>query len=806
MKTFLTLILLLFCATPILAQTASVKGKVVDDKNNPLPLVTVLLYTEGSGQPSAGTSTDDDGLFLLNNLVAGNYTLEFSYIGYQSITNSVLISETLDLGIITLAEAPEALGETVVEVRRPTIQKEPGKLIFNVENTSLSTGNTFDLLTKTPGVIVIQDQVTIKSKPTLIFINGKRVYLSATEAASLLKNVDASIIKSVEVISNPSANYDAEAGAVLNIITSRAISVGYKGVINGRYEQAVYPKYSIGTSHFYKNDWVNFYTGYSFNPKKEYKDQFDEIVFYEPSGDIKSIWNTDFTRTTKSYVHQGNLIADFSINEKNTLSFSSNIFVSPNKQFTNTVAAEIANAQQQLDSTFLTNSDLKNNQYNLAFTGEYKTILDEKGSSLAATANYILYDEDQNQDVITNYFLPNGDFIRESSFFTKSLQQSNILTTGLDLNIPLESSTIDAGVKYSNIDTQSGLDYFNTVNNSMQFNPALSDSFDYEESIYAAYFNFSKEWTKWQFTLGLRTEFTKVNGDSQSLGIVNTQEYLDWFPAGSLQYHINDFNSIGLSYARHIQRPRYQSLNPFKYFLNENNFNGGNPNLVPAIDEKITLSYSHKSKWFFDLYYQQTKDALSLLRFQDNEAQILRTEDANLIKEFQYSLDIVHVSSLTSWWYMSLYTSGFYFENEFYAMESVEETYVNSTYGVYGQIYNGLTITKDRSWSGDITATYLSDFIYASHDYGNQFSLSFSIRKSFWNNTASITAGINDVLDTYNVPVVSKYYNQNNSYFAQPESRLYRVSFKYTFGNASLRDNNRDNKPVETERLEKKDP
>lgn len=83
MKTFLTLILLLFCATPILAQTASVKGKVVDDKNNPLPLVTVLLYTEGSGQPSAGTSTDDDGLFLLNNLVAGNYTLEFSYIGYH---------------------------------------------------------------------------------------------------------------------------------------------------------------------------------------------------------------------------------------------------------------------------------------------------------------------------------------------------------------------------------------------------------------------------------------------------------------------------------------------------------------------------------------------------------------------------------------------------------------------------------------------------------------------------------------------------------------------------------------------------
>ena len=164
---------------------------------------------------------------------------------------------------------------------------------------------------------------------------------------------------------------------------------------------------------------------------------------------------------------------------------------------------------------------------------------------------------------------------------------------------------------------------------------------------------------------------------------------------------------------------------------------------------------------------------------------------------------MVYVSSLTPWWYLSLYTSGFYFENEFYAVESIDEKYSNSTVGFYGQFYSGLTFSKDQTMTGDVTAVYLSDFIYGSYDYGNQFSLSLSVRKSFWDKTGSVTLGVNDLFDTYNVPVTSRYYNQDNSYFAQPESRLYRVSFKYTFGNTKLRDNNRDRKPEETTRLEK---
>lgn len=798
------LILTMLCTTSLFAQTFSIKGKVVDTDNQPLSFVTILLYPEEASEAMTGTATDENGYFFLDGITKGSYSLAISFVGFETQSHQIVLTD-VDLSIkdVHLEASTEALDETVLTVKRPTVVKEPGKLVFNVENTSLSTGSTLDLLTKTPGVLVIQDQISIKKAPTTIFINGKRVYLSPTEVSSLLRNLDASVVKSVEVITNPSASYDAETGAILNIVTSKNVSIGYKGTINGRYEQATYPKYNLGTSQFYKNDWLNFYADYSYSPAKEYKYQYDYIRFFEPDRSVKAIWDTDFTRTTKSHTHQGNLIADFTLNENNGLSISSNIYVLPYKKFNNTVDAEIYNAQMQLDSTFQTLSAFDNDQYNLSFSGDYKTIIDSKGTSLTTTVNYILYNDEQEQNVSTNYYLANGDFSNNDSFYTQANQNSDILTVALDLNLPLEEASLDGGAKFSNIDTNSALDYYNIENSDLIYNPSLSDNFVYDESIYATYLNFDKDWEKWDFGIGLRAEYTVVKGTSRDLGEIDDQNYFDLFPSVSIQNQIDDSNSIGLSYARHIQRPRYQSLNPFKYFLNQSNYNSGNPYLVPAIDDKITLSYNYKSKLFFDLYYHGTKDALSILKFQDNENMVMSTIDENLIEEFQYSLDILYISSVTPWWYLSVYTSGFYFENEFYALESVEEKYSNSTFGFYGQLYNGLTISKNKTVTGDVTAVYLSNFIYGSYDYSNQFSMSFSIRKSFWDNTASITAGVNDIFDTFNVPVTSQYYNQDNSYFAQPESRMFRIGFRYTYGNAILRDNNRDRKPEETGRLEK---
>jgi hypothetical protein len=301
--------------------------------------------------------------------------------------------------------------------------------------------------------------------------------------------------------------------------------------------------------------------------------------------------------------------------------------------------------------------------------------------------------------------------------------------------------------------------------------------------------------------VGLRAEYTDVTGDSQSLGTVNTQEYFELFPTVSLQYQYNESNGFGITYKRAIQRPRYESLNPFRYFLNESNFNQGNPNLMPSFEDKVTLSYNFKNTFFIDANYQKIDQALEMLTFQDNQNQTLRQLDANTVSFLQYSLDFVLSHSLKDWWYLSLVTSSYYLESEFFAVESAAETFTNDTYGFFAQMFSEFNLDANRTTTVDVTSLYISDFISGSTEYENLYNLSIALNKSFWDNRARITVGVDDIFNTNNVRVTSRYLNQDNSYFPRPESRLFRVGFIYNFGNFRLRDNRRTVDAVERDRL-----
>ncbi len=795
-------LLLLISPLALISQNASIEGLVVDVENNPISYVNVLLFEKGGSQPLSGAVTDELGTFIISNLKEQDYYVEFSMVGFSTVSKTIN-SLTLNITKITLTENVEELDETIVTAKAPTINRELGKLIFDVENTSLSIGDTFNLLMRTPGVLVIGENISIKNTNTLIYINDKRVYLSSSELASLLKDTDASSIKSIEVITNPSSRYDAEASTVLNIITSKAISTGYKGSINTIYEQAIFSKYRFSTSHFYKNDWLNMYASYSFSPRKEFKQDDNYIRFFNPDNTTtKSIWESDFEKVTRSKAHQGNVILDFILNEKNTLSFSTTVLISPNKTFDNNVAGEIFDSQRQLDSTFTTISYLENDTSSLSFNLEHKVNLDEEGTKLSTSVNYINYNKEQSQELNTDYNLPTGEMLNNANFFTDANQDSNIFTGQTDFNKTIGNGDFETGLKYSHIKTESGLDFFDIENNTLVYIEEHSDLFDYTESIYAGYINYSKKLGKWNLDVGLRGEYTDVKGDSKSLGIINNQNYFDVFPAISAVYTANDDNVLGASYRRSIERPRYQSLNPFSYFITDNIVNRGNPNLAPTLKNKYMISYTIKNKWSFEAYYINKKDPLALLAFQDNESSTTQNLDINIISDINYSFDISYTSSLYSWWYLWAYTSAYYLENEFYAVASPQETYKNDTFGFYAQLYSGLTISKDKTFTSDINLLYISNIIEGTYKYKNQFKLSVSFKKSIWKNRASITMGVDDIFDTNNIPLTTKYYNQDNSYFAKAESRLFRLGFKYNFGNYKLRNNSRTDKTEEEKRLD----
>jgi len=778
----------------------SVKGSLIDQNQNPVAFANViLLQADDSTTVYKGEVSNEVGDYSFKNVENNSYIIQVSFVGYENFLMGIEVNGNNNLEAITLTESPSGLNEITISVKNPTVKREIDRLVFNVENSTLSSGNSWDILKKTPGVILNQGQLQVRNSAVIVYINDKKVQLSASELQSLLESYSAENIKSVEVITNPPAKYDAEGGAILNIITSKALTPGYKGSVESSYSQATFPKFNFGTSHYFKSEKFNLFANYSFSPRKDLKRDESQINFIDDNGNIFSRWNTDFKRITHSQAHNANVIFDYNIDEKNSLSFSSNINISPNRTFDNKVHTDIANGQHQIDSTLVTNSQLKNDENNLAFDVKYSHKF-EDGNEVSTAAHYTRFDQQRTQNVASNYFGTSEQTLKSVSFNTKAQQNINIFTAQIDYSGILGNTNFETGAKFSGIDSESGIDFFNSESLENLYDN-LTDNFIYDEKVYALYASLSKDWEKWSMKAGLRGEFTDLQGISRSMDEVNSQEYFELFPTAYLQHTISGNHVLTLDYSRRIDRPRYESLNPFRYFLNEKNYNAGNPNLEAAISNNFNLNYTLQNKYFFDLYYRDRGNSPLTLGFQDNQNLTIRNVSTNLLSNISYGLDILHGRSLTKFWYSQVYMSVFHDKNTFLAVESNNQEVTNEVDAFFGQLYNSLTLSKDGTFTGNVTLTYVSDYISGSYKFDPWTTLSLGFRKTFWNNRAELSLNFEDILDKTNTRLKSQYLNQDNSFFAREELRYVRIGFKYNFGNFNLQDNQRSVDAEERDRI-----
>jgi len=235
--------------------------------------------------------------------------------------------------------------------------------------------------------------------------------------------------------------------------------------------------------------------------------------------------------------------------------------------------------------------------------------------------------------------------------------------------------------------------------------------------------------------------------------------------------------------------------------LNEYDFSSGNPNLRAAISNSFKLNYTLKNAYFFDLYYNDRGNSPEAIGFQDNEDLHTRRVYMNLLGSLGYGLDITHGRSITNAWYAYGYVSLFHEERTFLAVESGDVEVTNETDAVYAMLSNSFILSKDGTFSGDLTLIYISDWVTGSYNMDPMTTLSIGFRKTLWNNRAEVTLKLEDMLDQTNTWLRSSYLNQDNGYYPQPETRYVRLGFKYNFGNFRLRDNQRAIEAVERERL-----
>lgn len=781
-------------------QTFSVSGKVLDGKGIKVPYANVFLLRPADSVIVKGTSADENGSFAIDQVLPSLYLIKASYVGNTSRPIGLEVTQDIKLGALIIDQNIAVLEEVVVTSRQPVIERKADRLVFNVENTVVSQGSSWEVLERTPGVITMQEELQVRNQQATVYINDRKVQLAPNELKELLENYSGQFINSVEIINNPPARYDAEGGPVINIVTSKNISLGYKGNVNSSFTQAIFPKYAFGTSHFYKTEKLNLFTSYSIGPRKDFKDLENEINFID-SGAIFSRWDTDYDQISRVTTHNALLNLDYTFDSKNELSFAGSFLKSPDKEFDNIQRTDIRNNQQVLDSTFTTQSDIIEDQDNfsadLTFTHDF-----ENSGNLRLNGHYTQYNFDRTQDARSDYFDPQGTFMRRFSFFTDAEQTVQIYTAQLDLTSTLGGAHLETGLKGSFIDSQSAQDYFDVVGGIRIPNSSLSDNYLYDEQVYAAYFDLSRDWGKWSLKAGLRAEHTLSSGFSVALSEINDLEYFELFPTFYVLYSASDDHTFAFDYSRKLRRPRYEDLNPFRYFINENNFVEGNPRLIPSFSHNFNLNYTLKGEFFFDVYYRDNGRYISTLSFQDNENLVLRDITQNVLESTSYGLDFNYGKSLWDWWYLYSYISVFHEDETFVAQESNDQIVTNAVDGVYVDLTNYLTLSKDGTFKGEFGITYLSGFLDGSYTLDESANVTLGLRKSVWNKRMLLSLQLNDILNRANPLTTSRYLNQDNAYLARPETQYVRLGLTYNFGNFRLEDNQREIDKNERDRLE----
>lgn len=783
-------------------QTYKVTGKVVDEQNQIVPYANILLLRAIDSTFVQGTSANDEGFFELVEVAPDLYLLQASYVGRGSEPRALDITTDVSLGALIIPLSDNELDEVVVTAQRPKLQRLPDRLVFSVENTVVSQGTSWDILKNTPGVIVNQDQLLIRGQNATVYLNDRKVQLSGQEVQDLLQGLSGTNIKSVEVIANPPASYDAEGGPILNIVTSKNIVPGYKGSVNGTFTQAVFPKFSMGTSHYYKTDKLNLFANYTINPQKEINKTNKGINFIDSSDAVFSVWDTDYDQTNRSQSQNASFILDYTFDAQNSLNVTSNLLFNLDQEQETVLNTDMGNAQAQLDSTFATRNGSNLDNTNLAFDLTYVHKLKKEGAQIRANGHYTYFNGEMFQRLSTSYFDANGSFLRDFGFDTDSDQEIKIFTGQLDYSTPIGSMSFESGAKLSSITSENTMDFFNFNGSSNTVDASQSDRYIYDEDVYAAYMSLVKNWEKWSMKLGVRGELTKAKGNSITLGETNTQDFFEPFPSVYLLYSPSDKHSFAFDYGRNINRPKYNDLNPFRFFYNENDFEEGNPSLRPSFSNNFNFNYTLNSEFFFDVYYRDNGSNIAYLVFQDNQNQTLVELKQNVLDSKSYGLDFTLSKSIAPAWFLYAYTSLFHEKETFLAEESGNVPYTNGVNGVYAYLGNYLTLSKDGTFTGEIAGTYISKFLFGSYVSDEQFNLTIGLRKTLFDNKVTVSLAAEDILEQYVPTYRSKYLNQDNFYRRRPETQFIRFGFTYNFGNFRLEDNERGIDKKERDRLQ----
>lgn len=784
------------CGVSFAQKIVKLSGKVVDEKGQALPFAVVKVLNSSDTTVVKSGSTNVDGEFIFDQLKVGKYQLLISMVGYKARgTAAFALNDDLKMADVKMENDAKQLKEVSVQGRKPYIEHQMDKTVLNVENSIVASGSTaLEVLEKAPGVQVDRqsEQIKLNNKSGVtIMIDGKTNFLSGADVTTLLSNMSSEQIATIELITNPSSKYDASGNAgIINIKLKRNKAFGTNGTVSLNGGQGFMPdsptdlaRAGVNISLNHREGKWNIFGNGTAARKSNFNNTFLTRTTF--ANGLSSAFTQDFDRKNKGVGFQGKLGADYYASEKTVFGImvDANTVDTKLDNFSNTFIREVQ-SNVASNNSVVQNAYSKSPANNLTANFNVKHDFDKTGKNITFDADYSNFNNKKDEQFDARYLNQSGQQTNSTLLRNNTDANIDIVAAKTDLTLPINKTMkFETGLKSSYVVTHNNFLSEQFLSGLWQNDLGKSNNFIYKENINAAYVNFGKEWKVWKIQLGLRAEHTHSNGNSVTSNKEVDRNYLSLFPTAFVNQKLNENNNIRYSYSRRVDRPNYQQLNPFAFYMDPYAVDQGNPYLKPQFTDNFEIGYSYK-EISFSVNYSNTKDLITQISQQDEVTRIVNVIRQNLGRAQNYSANLYFPIKVAKWWNMQNNVSLYY--NKF-----SDGNLQGAAYSAGKLAYNFNTSQSfilPNNFTVEVSFWYNSPKVYGVEQTTiPQYALNAGIQKSMLNKKLKLRLNMDDILLTNYWKGALDYQNVNLRVTNHYTSRRANFSISYGFGNQNVK-------------------
>lgn len=789
LSTILIITLTMALKDEIYAQ-GTVKGLITGGNGSVVSFANIVLKKTVDSAIYKTASSDNGGKFVLNNIQQGDYLIEIDMVGYERyVRTGVKISRAdsiIDMGKITLKPSSKMLNEVAIKAQAPLIEKQIDKTVVNVDQNIANTGtNALELLKKLPGVQVTPDgQITLNGKSGVnVTIDGKTTYLSADDLASLLTNTLSSDVSKIEIMTNPSAKYDAEGtGGIINIIRKKNSKNGLNGSLTESFGQGHFSGYNSGLVLNYKTAQYNLYLNNSYGYNKGYNVSFvtGDIM---NGGALSSEQVSTNTGVTINKAFNSSAGLDLYLSNRTTLTLIGNV---SDRGYNNNLTSLMTFADSNRNKTGSENFSALNLDKPRNFSTGIQLLhkLDTAGKAWSADVDYSDYSYRPGQYNNGVNYDASGSLLNQDNVFIDESRTLHIFGARADYVQPLSGNgKLETGLKSSYVKTFNNSAYYNQLGGQNVIDPASGDHDINSENINSVYINFNRQYQKLTVQAGLRAEQAVLKGQQLFTNASVDRNYFQLFPTLFLSEKPDDQNAVNFQFGRRTDRPDYHELVPFRRPLSATLYFQGNPNLKPDLNWHTEVSWAYQNAFFITLAYDIDRDYLRTFPYLDSNKIAMTRMPTNVQGAHSWNVDISYNKELAKWF--STNTTVTIYQNSFNGTASDGFSLDDPGFATVDFVTNNSFRCSDKL-SMEADFEYESKRRFVGSIFGAYSILNLALRQKILHDQGSITINGNNVLNTESRNAIDHYLNLNqrgNSIFY---TRAVMVSFSYRFGNGKL--------------------